>query len=52
MTILFIWAVLASDRGATYAGWRALAEFETVARCEDAAKALALDARNYRCVRK
>jgi len=50
MITLFIWTVVAMDRIDTARDWRPLAQFETVALCEEAVRSMNLKDR-YRCLK-
>lgn len=50
MITLFIWTVVAMGHGSTARDWRPLAQFETVALCEDAVRSMNLQDR-YRCLK-
>jgi len=50
MITLFIWTVVAAGNGSTARDWRPLAQFETVAACEDAVRSMNLQDR-YRCLK-
>jgi hypothetical protein len=50
MITLFIWTVVAAERYVTYTDWRALAQFETVALCEQAVQSMNLVNR-HRCLK-
>jgi hypothetical protein len=50
MITLFIWTIIATDRYDTYRDWRALAQFETTALCEQAVQSMNLVGR-HRCLK-